>query len=61
MGAKELRDLTVEELQAGEQELARELYELRCERSARQVEKPHLLREKRRERARVLTILKEKS
>lgn len=60
MPAKELRDQSLEELEAQRRELAQELFGLRCERSARQVEKPHLLRAKRRERARVLTILAEK-
>lgn len=60
MRAKELRDRSIEELEAQNGDLARELYHLRCEHRTGQVEKPHSLKAKRRDRARVLTLLGEK-
>jgi large subunit ribosomal protein L29 len=58
---KALRDQSVEELRALSVELARDLFLLRSERrTGGKVEQPHLFREKRRERARVLTLLNEK-
>lgn len=56
-----LRDRSVEELEALSLDLARDLFLLRSERrTGGKVEQPHLFREKRRERARVLTLLNEK-
>lgn len=50
-----------EELMALYQNLSKEIYGLRCELSiARKTEKPHLLREKKKDRARVLTALRQK-
>lgn len=58
---KTLRDQAPEELKALYQELSGEIYRLRNERNVtRQVEKPHLLRMKKKDRARVMTILREK-
>lgn len=55
---KNLRDLSVDELQAKNLELERKVYELRNQLSInRKLEKSHLLKATRRERARVLTIL----
>ncbi len=60
--ASELRDQSVEELEAAYLELSKELFELRNERQlSRKVERPHLLRERRRDAARLLTILNEKA
>lgn len=59
--AKDLRNQSVEELKAYDREISRELYELRNELSVdRKISKPHLLREKKRDRARVLTVLQGK-
>lgn len=56
-----LRDQSIEELEALSAELAKDLFHLRNEkRTGGTVEQPHLFREKRRERARVLTLLNEK-
>jgi large subunit ribosomal protein L29 len=57
----ELKDQSVEELKARNLDLSKEIYSLKNELStARKLEKPHLLREKKRDRARVLTVLREK-
>ena len=59
--AKTLRSQTQEELRMLYQDLSREIYGLRNERNVtRQVEKPHLLRMKKKDRARVMTVLREK-
>lgn len=56
----ELKGQTKEELEVKYDELCREVYELTCElRINRKLEKPHLLREKKKDRARVLTVLRE--
>ena len=58
---EEIRDQSVEELEALTQDLSKEIYDLMNEfRMTKKMEKPHLIREKKRTRARVLTILKEK-
>jgi large subunit ribosomal protein L29 len=58
--AKTLRDKSVEDLRALDGELSREIFELRNEsRMTRKLEKPHLLREKKKDRARVLTVLRQ--
>jgi large subunit ribosomal protein L29 len=57
----EFKDLSVAELQAMSGSLGREVFELRDTLSVqRKLEKPHLLKQKRRERARVLTLLTKK-
>lgn len=51
-----------EELRTLYQNLSKEIYGLKCELSiARKTEKPHLLREKKKDRARVLTALRQKN
>lgn len=58
----ELKDLSVVELQDKSRVLGREVFELRNALSIqRKLEKPHLLKAKRRERARVLTLLTKKT
>jgi large subunit ribosomal protein L29 len=58
---KESKDLSVVELQEMNKSLEREVFELRNTLSVqRKLEKPHLLKQKRRERARVLTLLTKK-
>jgi large subunit ribosomal protein L29 len=59
--AKELQKQTLDELKAVYRDLSKEIYEMNTEFSiARKLEKPHLLREKKRDRARVLTVLNHK-
>jgi large subunit ribosomal protein L29 len=57
----ELRDRTVEELRAKERDLAQQLFVLRLNKSTGQLESPAKVRQARRELARVLTVLREKS
>ena len=58
---KKLRELNIAELKLQCDELNQGLFELRCENAVqRKVDAPHLIKEKRRQRARVLTILREK-
>jgi len=60
--AQELRDLSVDELQSTLYETQRELFNLRNELSInKKLDKPHLLQSLRKKRARVLTVLNEKS
>jgi large subunit ribosomal protein L29 len=59
--AKELRDQSPEELKALYQDLSKELFQLRNEmKITRKIEKPHLVRIKKKDRARAMTILREK-
>ncbi|MBS0603769.1 MAG: 50S ribosomal protein L29 [Verrucomicrobia bacterium] len=58
---KEYRDQSQEELKALYQDLSKELFQLRNEmKVTRKMEKPHLVRIKKKDRARVMTILREK-
>lgn len=58
---KEMRALTVEELQEQQKTLAKEIYQMNCElKLSRKLEKPHFVREKKRARARLLTLIREK-
>jgi large subunit ribosomal protein L29 len=57
---KDLRQLSAAELQQQVLERRRELYDLRCDRATRKaMEKTHLIRLKRRDIARMLTLLTE--
>ncbi len=59
--AKNLRDLSIEELHAMYRDLSREIFDLSNElRMVRKIERPHLFRDKRRDRARILTVLRQK-
>lgn len=60
--AKDYRDQSVEELLAARDDLLKELFELRNEvqSSGGRAEKPHLHRDKRRDLARINTIIAEK-
>lgn len=58
---KDLKDQSVEELETQVRDLSKEIYDLKCEkRITRKVEKPHMVREKKRDRARLLTVLRQK-
>lgn len=61
MKAAELREHTVEELQQKERELADQLFALRLQKVTGQLEKPSKVQAVRRDMARVLTVLREKS
>ena len=56
MDAKELRDLTPEELQEKEKGLRKELFNLRFQAVSGHVEKPTRMKEVKRDIARILTI-----
>ncbi len=59
--AKDLIDQSVSELKMKHLDLCKEIFHLMCElKLTRKLEKPHLLREKRLDRARVLTVLRQK-
>ena len=59
--SKELRDQTVEELVAALNDKSKELFVLRNEfKHSKKAEKPHRIREMRRDKARILTVLAEK-
>lgn len=62
MQAKELKSKTVEQLNELDKELARAIFDMTSTlRVTRKIEKPHLLREKKKDRARVLTTLRAKT
>jgi large subunit ribosomal protein L29 len=60
MKPNELRELSVEELQARDAELSEQLFALRLQKVTGHLEKPSKVQEVRRDRARVLTVLQEK-
>ena len=61
MKAAELRDMDVETLRAKTQEIDDQLFRMRIQKSMGQLEAPGMMKTVRRERARILTILKEKA
>jgi large subunit ribosomal protein L29 len=61
MKARELRDQTVEELRDKERDLSDQLFALRLQKVTGQLENPSKIRAARRDLARVLTVLREKS
>jgi len=61
MEAKELRDMSVDELRQKNAALREEIAHLRLKRSTSQAENPMKLRATRRDLARVETVLKEKA
>ena len=61
MKAVELRDMDAEALQAKTAELDDQLFRMRIQKSMGQLEAPGKVRVVRRDRARILTILKEKA
>lgn len=59
--ASQLRDMSIEDLQVSFNDICKELFQLVNEmKRAKKLEKPHLLRQKKKEKARLLTILHEK-
>jgi len=59
--ANELRNMTVDEIRQKLESLEKELFNLRTEAKAGRIEKPHKIEETRKDIARCLTIIKEKS
>lgn len=59
MKASELRELSVDELQVRENDLAQQLFTLRLQKTTGQIENPAKIKETRRELARVLTVRRE--
>ena len=59
MKAKELRNLTKEELEEKLKELKKNIFDLNFQRRLSKVEKPHMFRQIKRDIARILTVLKE--
>lgn len=58
---KEYRDQSMDELEVAKDELGRKLFELRNAKQAnKKVEQPHLLRDTKKEIARLLTVINEK-
>jgi large subunit ribosomal protein L29 len=61
MKAEELREMDVEVLRQKTQEIDDQLFRMRIQKSMGQLEAPGKVKEVRRDRARILTILKEKA
>ncbi|KAB2639622.1 MAG: 50S ribosomal protein L29 [Verrucomicrobia bacterium] len=61
MNLDEIRELTPNELSSRKKELRQEIFHLRLQQQAGQLEKPHLLRSLRHEVARVETVLTAKT
>jgi large subunit ribosomal protein L29 len=59
--ASELRDLTVEELRQKEQDLRKELFNLRFQLATGEIENPRRIRTVKKDIARVLTVITEKT
>lgn len=60
MKAKELRDLSVEELTKKESQLKLDNFNMRIQQQLNQLEKPHRLRANRRDIARIKTVLRQR-
>jgi large subunit ribosomal protein L29 len=59
---KDLKNQTLDELRAQIRDLSREIFEIKTEFSiTRKLEKPHLLRTKKRDRARLMTVMNQKA
>ncbi len=61
MKAAELRELSQDELRIKEQEMRRELFNLRFQQATGEIENPRRLRSLRKDVAKVLTVMAEKS
>jgi large subunit ribosomal protein L29 len=61
MKAKELRDLAIEELRQKEQQIRDEIFRLKMKRSANALDNRTLIRNRRRDLARVATFLGQKA
>lgn len=61
MKIAEIRELTIKELVSRKREIRQEIFNLRIQQQAGQLEKPHMLRSLRRDAARVESVLTQKS
>ena len=61
MNAKELRDMTVEQLNSKLGELKEELFNLRFQLAVNQLDNPHKITAVKHDIARVMTVLREKN
>ena len=61
MNAKELRELTVAELNAKLGDLKEELFNLRFQLEVKQLDNPHKIKDVKHDIARVMTVLREKN
>ena len=61
MNAKELREMSAEQLNAKLGELKEELFNLRFQLAINQLDKPHKLTDVKHDIARVMTVLREKN
>ena len=61
MKIKEIRDQTEDELRAKERDLRQEIFNLRRQQQAGQIEKPSRLRDLRRQIAKIETVLRERA
>ncbi len=57
MKISEIKESTVKELEAKKRDLRHEIFNLRIQQQAGQLERPHMLRQLRRDAARVETLL----
>jgi large subunit ribosomal protein L29 len=61
MKIQEIQELTPKELTTRKRELSQEAFNLRIQQQAGQLEKPHMLRNLRRDAARIETVLSRKA
>jgi large subunit ribosomal protein L29 len=61
MKIQEIQELTVKELTTRKRELRQEAFNLRIQQQGGQLEKPHMLRNLRRDAARIETVLSRKA
>ena len=61
MKASEIRNMTVEQLEAKLKELKDELFRLRFQNAIRQLDNPHKISDVKKDIARVMTVLQEKN
>jgi large subunit ribosomal protein L29 len=61
MKIKEIQELTPKELLSRKREAKEEIFNLRMQQSSSQLERPHLIREARRNVARIETVLSRKA
>ncbi|MBP5209411.1 MAG: 50S ribosomal protein L29 [Clostridia bacterium] len=61
MKATEMRNLSIEELDAKLQELKKELFNLRFQSAINQLDNPHKITEVKHDIARVMTVIREKN
>ena len=61
MKAKELREMSIEQLESKLTELKRELFNLRFQHAINQLDNPHKIGDVKHDIARVMTVLREKN